>query len=88
MKKYTSIILISTMLLVLTACGNTTTGNPIILETPIMEVPDAASLIEQAETDTDWDRIPMVMVNGKLYYDTGSPISGLDLDINMDLMIR
>lgn len=29
------------------------------------------TLIEQAEADTLWDRIPMVMINGKLYYDTG-----------------
>ncbi|MCM1263969.1 MAG: DUF5301 domain-containing protein [Butyrivibrio sp.] len=29
------------------------------------------TVIEQAETDAMWDRIPMVRVNGKLYYDTG-----------------
>ncbi len=29
------------------------------------------TVIEQAEADTMWDRIPMVRVNGKLYYDTG-----------------
>lgn len=36
------------------------------------------TVIEQAETDTMWDRIPMVRVNGKLYYDTGkeSTVSG------------
>lgn len=28
------------------------------------------TLTEQAAADTGWDRIPMVMVNGKLYYDT------------------
>lgn len=34
--------------------------------------------IDQAETNTMWDRIPMVMVNDKLYYDTGkeSTVSG------------
>ncbi len=31
----------------------------------------AITLIEQANTDTMWDKIPMVMVNDKLYYDTG-----------------
>lgn len=36
------------------------------------------TLIEQAEADSMWDRIPMVRVNGKLYYDTGrkSTITG------------
>lgn len=36
------------------------------------------TLVEQAKTDTMWDRIPMVRVNGKLYYDTGreSTVSG------------
>ncbi|MCM1050051.1 MAG: DUF5301 domain-containing protein [Clostridiales bacterium] len=29
------------------------------------------NVIERAETDVMWDRIPMVRVNGKLYYDTG-----------------
>ena len=29
------------------------------------------TLIEQAETNTMWDRIPMVRINDKLYYDTG-----------------
>ncbi|MCM1087184.1 MAG: DUF5301 domain-containing protein [Muribaculaceae bacterium] len=29
------------------------------------------TVIEQAENNTMWDRIPMVRVNGKLYYDTG-----------------
>ncbi|MCM1145203.1 MAG: YobA family protein [Blautia sp.] len=29
------------------------------------------TVIEQAESNTMWDRIPMVRVNGKLYYDTG-----------------
>ena len=28
-------------------------------------------LAEQTEDDKMWDRIPMVRVNGKLYYDTG-----------------
>lgn len=36
------------------------------------------TLLEQAETDEMWDRIPMVRINGKLYYDTGkeSTVSG------------
>lgn len=36
------------------------------------------TLLEQAEADTMWDRIPMVRVNSKLYYDTGreSTVSG------------
>ncbi|MCM1279284.1 MAG: DUF5301 domain-containing protein, partial [Robinsoniella sp.] len=36
------------------------------------------TVMEQAEADTMWDRIPMVMVNDKLYYDTGkeSTVSG------------
>lgn len=36
------------------------------------------TVIEQAEANTMWDRIPMVRVNGKLYYDTGkeSTVSG------------
>lgn len=29
------------------------------------------TVIEQAEADTMWDKIPMLRVNGKLYYDTG-----------------
>lgn len=29
------------------------------------------TLIEQAESRTVWDRIPMVRINDKLYYDTG-----------------
>ena len=29
------------------------------------------TLIEHVETDTMWDRIPMVKINDKLYYDTG-----------------
>lgn len=29
------------------------------------------TLLEQAKADAMWDRIPMVRVNGKLYYDTG-----------------
>lgn len=29
------------------------------------------TLVEKAEMDTKWDRIPTVMINGKLYYDTG-----------------
>lgn len=29
------------------------------------------TLIEQADADAMWDKIPMVMVNDKLYYDTG-----------------
>ena len=35
-------------------------------------------VIEQTGTDAMWDRIPMVRINGKLYYDTGreSTISG------------
>lgn len=38
----------------------------------------ANMLLEQAEADTMWDRIPMVRVNSKLYYDTGreSTVSG------------
>lgn len=35
----------------------------------------AITLIEQADTDTMWDKIPMVMVNDKLYYDTGKESS-------------
>lgn len=36
------------------------------------------TLVEQAKTDTMWDRIPMARINGKLYYDTGreSTVSG------------
>lgn len=36
------------------------------------------TLLEQAKADVMWDRIPMVRVNGKLYYDTGreSTVSG------------
>ena len=36
------------------------------------------TLTEQEEANTMWDRIPMVRVNGKLYYDTGreSTVSG------------
>lgn len=36
------------------------------------------TVVEQAEADAMWDRIPMVRVNGKLYYDTGreSTVSG------------
>lgn len=29
-------------------------------------------ITEEKESDTMWDRIPMIRVNGKLYYDTGS----------------
>ncbi len=29
------------------------------------------TVIEQTGADAMWDRIPMVRVNGKLYYDTG-----------------
>lgn len=41
------------------------------------EVYDIA-VIKRAEADAMWDRIPMAMVNGKLYYDTGkeSTVSG------------
>lgn len=36
------------------------------------------TLLEQAKADVMWDRIPMVRINGKLYYDTGreSTVSG------------
>ena len=36
------------------------------------------TLLEQAKADAMWDRIPMVRVNNKLYYDTGreSTVSG------------
>ncbi|RKI94358.1 hypothetical protein D7V94_01135 [Parablautia intestinalis] len=36
------------------------------------------TLLEQTEADAMWDRIPMVRINGKLYYDTGreSTVSG------------
>ena len=38
---------------------------------------------EQEEASAMWDRIPMVRVNGKLYYDTGR--EGVDSDCgNMD----
>lgn len=29
-------------------------------------------IVEQVGTDNKWDRIPTVMINGKLYYDTGA----------------
>lgn len=36
------------------------------------------TIIEHAEADSVWDRMPMVRINGKLYYDTGkeSTVSG------------
>lgn len=42
------------------------------------------TVIEQAEADTMWDRIPMVRVNGKLYYDTGKESTISDHSENMD----
>jgi len=42
------------------------------------------TLIEQAKTDTMWDRIPMVRVNDKLYYDTGTESTAEGRCGNMD----
>lgn len=42
------------------------------------------TLIEQAKTDAMWDKIPMVMVNDKLYYDTGKESSVEGRCGNMD----
>lgn len=33
------------------------------------------TVIEQTEANAMWDRIPMVRIDGKLYYDTGSRAS-------------
>ncbi len=41
-------------------------------------------VIEQAEADSMWDRIPMVRINGKLYYDTGKESTVSDRCGNMD----
>ena len=42
------------------------------------------TLIEQAETDVMWDRIPMVRINDKLYYDTGKESTAEGRCGNMD----
>ncbi len=53
---------------------------PVLLETKSLET-DKSQSYEQEPNDeqsfesSEWDRIPMVMVNGKLYYDTGEESS-------------
>ena len=42
------------------------------------------TLIEYAESDTMWDRIPMVKINDKLYYDTGKESTAKGRCGNMD----
>lgn len=49
-----------------------------ILSAIVIVMAAAAFSGRQAKTDTMWDRIPMVRINGRLYYDTGreSTVSG------------
>ena len=42
------------------------------------------TVIEQTDADAMWDRIPMVRVNGKLYYDTGRESTVSERCGNMD----
>lgn len=42
------------------------------------------TLLEQEEADAMWDRIPMIRVDGKLYYDTGKESTVTDRCGNMD----
>ena len=42
------------------------------------------TLIEYAKSDTMWDRIPMVKINDKLYYDTGKESTAKGRCGNMD----
>lgn len=42
------------------------------------------TVIEQAEVNTMWDRIPMVRINNKLYYDTGRESTVSERCGNMD----
>lgn len=69
----------------LTACGTAQTADPDTTSHYSDEAPatstfeanppetdaEADSESPQTEADHEWDRIPMVMVNDKLYYDTG-----------------
>lgn len=57
-----------------------------ILETYPAQLGKVSSitLIEQAKTDSMWDKIPMVMINDKLYYDTGKESSVEGRCGNMD----
>lgn len=57
-----------------------------ILETYPAQLGEVYSitLIEQAKTDSMWDKIPMVMINDKLYYDTGKESSVVGRCGNMD----
>lgn len=57
-----------------------------ILETYPAQLGEVYSitLIEQANADSMWDKIPMVMVNDKLYYDTGTESTAVGRCGNMD----
>lgn len=69
MKKRLYSIISLLCLAVITLCACGKQGNPIML---------------QAEANTMWDRIPMVRVNGKLYYDTGKESTVNDHSESMD----
>ncbi len=90
-KVYISICLWCFVVITFCACGKQ--GNPIVLpdREEIMESYPAqlgevyeTTVIEQAEADAMWDRMPMVRVNDKLYYDTGRKSSVADRRGNMD----
>ena len=76
MKKLIVLILSLTFVLTLAGCGKTTgSGDPVAggTDMPSVEKNEAIQTEEtqQAGTEEKWDLIPMVMINGTMYLDTG-----------------
>lgn len=85
MLNYKNLLPILLIVFTLTACGTAQTADPDATSDYSAEAPatstfetnpsetdaEADSESPQTEADHEWDRIPMVMVNDKLYYDTG-----------------
>lgn len=77
MKKRLLLVLCISIMLLISACGKQTVANDEQITEPTTVVKTEATLENdttepaQSSTEIPGDRIPMVMVDGLLYYDTG-----------------
>lgn len=64
MRKYITKIAAVTGVILMAGCGSATGSKPVETATPVVEQ-------TPTQTPTEQEQTPMVMIEGKLYYDTG-----------------
>ena len=67
MKRKAKVMLITLLVCSLIGCSKKEAS---VFEATVLEVNNSTLLVEPVEAEK-WDLIPMVMVNGELYLDTG-----------------